>query len=164
MASNLVPCTEWAVVRDELIEELEAIGCLGRIHNRLRFDDKGNNERFKKLMQPQGSSKIRAATIMRVSQTRAFHTNHELIVRTSIEIDFWYEMSDRDDSQAVFDQCIDDVLCHFQEPLRLDGCLIEILEPIQLSVEEHVQIAGELAHHATFTLIAQERVHQPTFR
>jgi len=154
---------DWDVLCDQLVAELAAVPSVGRIHNRLRFDAFSNEERFKKKFQEEGSGKINAWTVTRVSQVREFFSSCEYLVNTNVVFDFWYTLDDENDSQRVFDKIVDDVLERFQGTLRLE-CLAEIQGPIQLVDEDHRYIAGCLVHHAELTTDVQHRVFQNTFR
>lgn len=165
MSSTLVTQTSWPVVRDEIIGELESVEGIKLIHNRIRWDKKrnSNEERFRKLHTPRGSTTVNSITVSRVAQEREFLSNREYIARTAVSVHFWFELDDDRDTQDDFDQLVDGILLQFQEPIRLDS-QVEILHPINLVEEDHRWLAGTLVHHAEFLLTVQERIRQNSFR
>lgn len=160
---NLIDRLDWSLIRDNVVQEMEAIDSVVKVHNRLRFDQFSQEERFKKLFTPQGSSRINAWTIQRLARTTEFDTNREYEVTTTVGLDFWYQVDDRQDTQAIFDQIIDDVFFQFQEPIRLD-CTAELQGPMQLVEEDHRYFATELVHHAEMQTLVKHRVFQNSFR
>jgi len=162
MPTNVVLNLRWRDIRDQIVAELEDV-VSGRVHGFLRFDNHSNEERFRKKFIPSGSSKINAWTVTRAEQSREYLTNREIESFTAVVLDFWYQLDDEAASQDTFDDIVDDVIFHFQEPIRLSG-EVELQGPIQLTISDHRYFAGKLVHHCELQTVARHRVFQNTFR
>jgi len=165
MSTNLTTNYRWTTVRDAIRTELLTISSVVLVHPFLRWDGNLNNneQRFLKKFQPLGANIINAWTISRLDQTKDFLTNRETLVRTLVAMNFWYSLDDDKASNDTFDNIVDDVVDHFDEPIRLSGA-VEIQGPVNIAEEDFRFFGTKLVHHAELQTIAQHRVFTNQFR
>ena len=163
--SDVVTSFGWATVRDQLQAELETLSIVRLVNPFVRFDGHHHNsaDRFRKKHIPDGGRYIDSFTLRRISEDRAFLTAKEYQATILVGIDYFYEMDDDRETQVTFDENIDIVLTHFQEPIRLEG-RVELMNPMQLVTEDWREFADRLVHHAEFQTEVQHIVYQSTFR